>query len=307
MDVFLSLLSKLIPLYVIIALGFIAEKYLEAKKETVAKLLIYIIVPAVMFYGTATAKLTASNLSLPILFFVIASVLCLAFLKIGKRFYGSDKTKNILAFTAGAANVGYFGLPVAMILFSKSLFGLAVLSILGISLYESTVGYFVTANGSHSVKDSLAKTAKMPAIYAFLLGLAVNLLDIHLGANVTVVLDYFKSGYTLLGMMLVGMGLSCVNLKSFDPEFLSLSFLAKFVVWPAVIGAIIFLDSHFFRFYSEGAYQIMILFSVVPLAANTVAYASEFKTCPDKASLAVLLSTVFALFYVPLAVALFIN
>lgn len=91
-----------------IGLGFVAAKYAAAQKETEAKLLIYIIAPAVVFYGTYTAHLDWANLSLPVLFSVIACILYLLFLKIGKRVYDCQPDKNILAFAAGSANAGYF-------------------------------------------------------------------------------------------------------------------------------------------------------------------------------------------------------
>lgn len=48
---------------------------------------------------------------------------------------------------------------------------------------------------------------------------------------------------------------------------------------------------------------MMLLISACPLAANTVAFATLLKTEPEKAGVAVLLSTVFALFYIPALVA----
>src|SRR5690348_8810287 len=49
MDIALSLLIKLIPLYCVILLGFLAGRYLHAQKETIGSLLIYIIAPFVIF------------------------------------------------------------------------------------------------------------------------------------------------------------------------------------------------------------------------------------------------------------------
>jgi predicted permease len=307
MLLFLTLLVRLLPLYAIIFLGFVAAKYLGAQKETVAKLLIYIISPVVVFYGAYTVQANFANLSLPVLFFAIACAICLVFLWVGKLVYKNGVEKNVLAFTAGAGNVGYFGLPVAMMIFSDQVFGLVVLAVMGFILYESTLGFFISANGSHSVKNSLRKTARLPAIYAFVLGLSLNLVGAHLGGPIAVTAGYFKGAYSLLGMMLIGMGLAAVCKDSLDPKFISLSFLAKFVIWPAIIAAVILLDRQFLHIYDAQTYRIMILLSVVPLASNTVAYATEFKTCPDKASLAVLLSTIFALFYVPLVASLFVN
>jgi malate permease and related proteins len=306
MAIFLVLLFKLVPLYLMIGLGFVAAKYAGAQKETVAKLLIYIIAPAVVFYGTYTAHLDWANLSLPVLFYGIACILLLLFLKIGQRVYGPRPDKNVLAFAAGSANAGYFGLPVALSLFDGPVFGLAVMALLATIVYEYTLGFFTVANGSYGWRDSLAKVVKLPSIYAFAAGLAANVL----GANFAVAfptLDYFKAAYTLLGMMLIGMGVAGMCVRSVDYKFISLAFLAKFIVWPALIGAVVFADSHTLHIYSADAYRVMVLMSVVPLAANTVAYATEFKTCPDKAAVAVLLSTLFALFYIPLIASLFIG
>ena len=140
-------------------------------------------------------------------------------------FYKKEGTKNILAFTAGAANVGYFGLPVAMMIFSDKVFSLVVLSVMGFILYESTLGFFISANGSHSVRASLIKTAKLPAIYAFVLGLSLNLAGVGLGGTIVTTVAFFKGAYSLLGMMLIGMGLASVCKASLDIKFISLSFL----------------------------------------------------------------------------------
>jgi malate permease and related proteins len=91
-----------------IVLGFIASKYLAVQKESIGKLLIYILAPVVIFYGTYTAPLQIVYFSLPIVFYVICSLIAVIFYALGARIYGTDTTKNILAFTAGTGNTGYF-------------------------------------------------------------------------------------------------------------------------------------------------------------------------------------------------------
>jgi len=90
----------------------------------------------------------------------------LAFYSISKLFW-KDNSRNILAFTAGTGNTGYFGLPVAMVLFNSEQVGLVVLSILGFVLYENSLGFFITARGNHTVKESLMKVLKLPTIMRF--------------------------------------------------------------------------------------------------------------------------------------------
>lgn len=307
MSTFLTIILKLIPLYIIIALGFVAAQKLKAQKETIAKLLIYIIAPVVVFYGTYTAEMNFANLSLPILFLVVCCVLSLIFLAIGKGIYKTDTTKNILAFTAGDGNTGYFGFPVIAAVLGEKAFSLAVLSALGFILYENSLGFFITAKANYSAKQSLLRIIKLPSIYAFILGILFNIFHIQFPDAITTTIVNFKDAYTLLGMMMIGMGLSTINIRNIDFKFISLSFLAKFIAWPLVIFGIIFLDTNFIHIYTPAIHDVLIVMSIVPLAANTVAYATELKVHPDKAAIAVLLSTLFALFYIPFMTGLFIS
>jgi malate permease and related proteins len=300
MEVFYTLLVKLIPLYLIILLGFIASKKLKAQKETISAILIYIIAPVVIFAGTSQAELNLAILSLPLVFFLTCCLFCFIFYYFGKYFYPDDSTRNILAFTAGTGNTGYFGLPVTLMLFGEQAFSIAVLAILGFILYENTLGFFITARGHHTASEALMKVIKLPTIYAFLLGILVNYLQLDLGLVVQSTVDLFKGAYSVLGMMIIGMGLAGVSLSYFDKKFLGLSFFAKFIIWPLFIFGIILLDRSYLNFFNEEIYEVMLLMSIVPLAANTVALATELKVQPEKAAIAVMLSTMFALIFIPL-------
>lgn len=289
-----------------ILLGYISVRVLKAQRETIARMLIYIIAPIIVFYGSYTAEINIVNLSLPFLFYVVSSLIAILFLGIGTLVFKNDSTKNILAFTAGTGNTGYFGIPVTLILLGNDALSLAVFSLLGFFLYECTTGFFMVARGNHTVKESLTKLVKLPIIYAFFIGLILNYLKIDLGDIAITTFDSFKASYSILGMMMVGMGLASVKIQHIDLKFISFSFLSKFIFWPLIIFCIVFADKNFFHLYNQNIYNIMILMSIVPLAANTVTYATELKVHPEKAALAVLLSTLFALFYIPLMAGLFI-
>lgn len=299
------LLVKLIPLYVFILLGFIAGKFLEVKKETIASLLIYIIVPFVVLDGAVSTKISSAVLSLPFLFWFLSSFLCLLFFYVAK-FLWKDTTRNLLALAAGTGNTGYFGLPLVLAFLGEKALGLAVLSLLGFIFFESTVGFFIVAKGHHTVKESLFKVLRLPILYAFLIGLVINLSGVHLGDVYSGMAGQLRGAYTILGMMVIGLGLASIKNLVFDFKFIGLAFLIRFLVWPLLILAIIFVDKTFLGFYDNSIHQVMILMSIVPLAANTVVFATALKAQPEKAAVAVLLSTIFALFYIPLVVSLYL-
>jgi predicted permease len=65
-------------------------------------------------------------------------------------------------------------------------------------------------------------------------------------------------------------------------------------------------DRHFLHLYPHTVHQIMIIISSVPLAANTVTMSTELRLEPEKAGVAVLLSTIFSLFFIPFMALLFL-
>ena len=301
MIIFSTLLIRILPLYLLIALGFIAGKKLNAKKETIASVLIYIVTPVVIFNSILNTKIKIELLLLPVIFFICSSVLCMIFYFIGGKLF-KDNTKNILAMSAGTANTGYFGIPVAIELFGKESLGIIVLCIVGFTVFENSLGFFITAKGNHTTKEAIERVFKLPTIYAFLAGFLLNLLRINFGENYLTFTNHFLGAYTILGMMLIGLGLSDIKGFKFDVKFILASFFARFIIWPLVILSFVFIDNNFMHLFNEAVHKAMLLMSIVPLAANLVAFATELKAQPEKAALAVFLSTIFALFYIPFMV-----
>lgn len=306
MVVFFTLLQKIIPLYCMIGLGFIAGKYFRAQKETIANLLLYILAPLVIFNGAAEVDLIPSILALPLVFLVIGCSLCLLWYFLC-GFIWPGKEKNILAFSAGDGNVGYFGIPVAIILFGVQCTPLIILASLGFILFENTLGFFITAKSHHTARESLIRLLKLPTIYAFFLGLAVNYLGVKLNhhSNYSDFMLSIQTAYSTLGMMLIGIGIAAIDEFSLDLKFIGVANFAKFIMWPLIMGGLIFLDHNYYHLYDRTVYQIILFASIVPMAANTVVFATVLKTHPSKAAMAVLFSTLFALFYIPLLVGFF--
>ncbi|KKS46721.1 MAG: Auxin Efflux Carrier [Candidatus Gottesmanbacteria bacterium GW2011_GWA2_42_18] len=286
-------------------MGFLCGKYLKAQKETLASVLIYTVTPVIIFHGVLTTELNLGIFMLPVFYFSIATLLCLSFYKLTKKIW-PDNTRHILAFTAGTGNIGYFGLPVTVAVFGEKAIGIVALLILGGIFYESTLGFFITARGHHTVTESLNKLFKLPLLYAFFLGLILNMAKIPLSRIYFDTVLLFRGAYTVLGMMIVGLALSEITDFRIDFKFVSLAFLAKFFLWPLLMLLVILADINLFRLLNRDTYQIMFLLSLSPLAANTVSFATILKVQPQKAAIAVLLSTIFALIYIPLMVSIFL-
>lgn len=300
MQVLLLLIERLLPLYALIVIGFIAGRLLNLHRESIARLIIYVIMPGVILYATATTRLSLCNLSLPVVYFLVGTALSFVALALTRRQW-PDSTPNVLAFAAGTANTGYFGIPVALAVFGPWSTGLVIFANLGLVLFENSFGFYHVARSHYSWQAALRKLAGLPALYAFALGLVINLAHVPIAAPVASLALMFRDAYSLLGMMIIGLGLSGMRGFTIDLRFTTFALVVKFAVWPLIFSGLLWADHLWVHLLTPQAATIMCFMSFMPLAANTVVFSTELRAQPEKAALAVLLSTLLALVVVPLA------
>jgi predicted permease len=298
MDIFFLLLINLLPLYVLIGLGYIAGRFLNISRDTLATLAIFVIVPVVAFGFVVQLDFQPSYALLPIIAYGILTLTALAGLWAGRMVFG-DNRANLLSMCASMANTGYFGLPVILLLFDEKWVGVYMFMLLGGLVFEATIGYYIAARGKFTVRDSLVRLAKFPTIYAIVAALIVNRLQVDVPDLFFVYRDYFKGAYVIVGMMIIGTALSKSRRLELNGPFLLLSFIGQFVLWPLLALGVVALDGLFFHLWPREVHGLLLVMSLVPPAANITAFAAQLDLRPEKAATTVLLGTVFALFYIP--------
>ncbi len=301
MILFLSLFINLLPLYALIGIGYLAGKFWEIDRYTLANLAVYVCGPIVIFGFIAQLQLQLSYAALPFIAFAILVITGFVFYNLGQTVY-PDNRANLLAMCASHGNTGYFGLPLVLILFSAEWVALYMFMLLAAAIYEGTVSYYFAARGKFSVRESVERLSKFPVIYAVLAGLAVNLAG--WGGDLPPLFltywVYFKGAYVVVGMMVIGTALSRVPRLVISWRFLGLSFAGKFFFSPGLVMCFVLLDNLALHLYSVEVHKLLLILSLVPPGANIVAFATQMDIRPDKAATTVLLGTVFALFYIPL-------
>ena len=295
----LFIAQKLLSLYVFVSLDFIAAKVLNVRKEMLAPLVIYLLTPILFFQGVMDTPLSGGRIFLPLVIFVLASSFAVATYVFGRVIF-KKPALNILAFSAGNANSGYFGFPLAYLLYGEDGLGLAVLVALGFVIYENSVGFYLVARGRHSAREALRRLFRLPALYAFALALLLKGVQVVPPVWMHDMAGIVRGAYTVLGMMIVGMGMADIRRSHFDFRFVSFSIGMKYLVWPLAMIAFLTLEESVWGGFDMASRRALFLVSIVPLAANTVAFATLLKAEPEKSALAVLLSTLLALLAIPL-------
>ena len=303
---FTACLIKIIPLYMNILLGFIAGRVLQANRDTIARIMFYMINPIVVFNGIIHTQLHPDILVLPLITFLISTGLCFLFYKFANQLW-SDSTVKLVAYSAGSGNTGYFGLPMALLLFDEQGVGVYIMAFLGVSIYENSLGMSLFASEKFTMREFFKSLSRLPTVYAMLFGLIINAIGLPTPQIFEEFMQHIKGAYAVLGMMIIGLGLATLDNFKIDFKFMSLTFLAKFVAWPLIILSIIFVDKQLFHVFNQQIYNALVLLSIVPLSVNTVIAASLTNSFPEKAATAVIISIFFGMFYVPFMANYFIT
>ena len=199
---FFALLKQLLPLYFYIFLGFVSAKFLNSTREILARVMFYGIAPLIIFGGVMKTRLDAATLSLPIIILFLSSFLCLLFYKLGKPFL-KDSSSHLLALCAGTANTGYFGLPIAVMLFDSQTIGSYILGMMGIIAFESSLGFYISARGNYTVKECVIKVLTLPTLHALILAITFNFLQYDMPASYASIEPYVMKIFTIVGMMII--------------------------------------------------------------------------------------------------------
>lgn len=298
MNIFILLLTNCLPLLLLIAAGYFAGKRFHADTKTMADIVIFFLTPVVVFGAIARLPLKPEYFLIPLILFVFAALFTLFTSAVAHRFL-KDNMSNLIGMGSASANTGYFGLPIILALYDPAHAGLYLLITFALTINESSVAYYVGARGRHTIRDSFIKVLKLPALYAVAAGLLVNLSGITLPAIFNTYWDKFAGSWTVLGMMLLGVALSKYRMTINWTLLGTLSF-TKFIIWPGFMLLLAWTDSVYFHLYGPEIYRMLLVLGCLPVAANTVAFATQLDVKPGEAAVTVLITTVFAVFYIPL-------
>lgn len=300
--VFFKAISALLS----VLIGFLAGKYSNVQRDSIASLLFYFISPIVFFAIPASATLTLSALSVTVVAFVIATLLSLfSYYFFGK--YWQDHTRNIIALSAGTANGGYFMLPIAAALFDDYTLSIYMMAVIGVNIFESSVGFYICAKSFATTTESILKVIKLPILNGFFLGCIFSFIGFPLPDFLDDFIYNMRGAFSILGMVMVGLALSSIQKFEIDIKFTLATFIAKFLFYPIGINIFIVLDRFVMKWYDEDHYNALKLLSTAPLAANIIVIASLQKFYPEKVATTVFLSLIFVIIYMPVMVSLLLS
>ncbi|GAB2770203.1 hypothetical protein GCM10027275_11030 [Rhabdobacter roseus] len=298
MDVLKELLTSVVPLYVFILIGYGASRWWGLKSQVISKILLYFLIPLVIFENILKAELDQFLIVAAIIFLLAALMNIPA--QVASKYLDTDLNKNILRCSYSYFNVGWFGIPVVMALFGEEQMPLIISAYMGNVFYGDTIGYYLVSRSKDlPVSDSVKNVLKIPAIYACVAAIVANLLGLELPDTLEPVMKGASWTLSALGMLIIGITLTQVKLKELDYAFFGKLMALRYVAAAVLMGALVLAEMGLFSQLEGDEQKLLLLIPTFPIAANLVVFASFLDVETENSSVIVALSSLISLVLVP--------
>ena len=280
--------SVLLPIFIMIVLGFILQKKFTLDLKTLAKLNIYVFVPGFIFVKFYKTNFELHLLLYIVVFFIIY-IICLyivgkALTLINKRDKGeaTTLTNSVLFF-----NSGNYGVPVNDLVFKGDPLAMSV-QVIVLSLqniFTFSYGIFAIQSAQIGKLKAMLGYFKMPVLYALLLAIILNYADIPIPEVIWTPANYVADAMIAIALIMLGAQIANINF-TFKWSLSYIFIFVRLVIGPAIALIIIKIMG------IEGVIaQTLFIASAMPTSVNSSVIAQEYDNHPELAAELVFLST----------------
>ncbi|MGD9595868.1 AEC family transporter [Wolinella succinogenes] len=284
-------------IYLFAVLGFWAKRRFKERfhEATLTLVVVYLLHPFLAFWGLTRQSLSCESFSLPVIYFVIITVVSFLSLGFGKIYLQDPKDQSILAVNSVAGNVANIGIPLVLaVLGEEGVYHASLLTIANI-FYLYTFGVFFYSRGSFSLKESFFNIFKLPVIWASMAAIFVNYFELPIPSSAQAPLQMGAYAGLVVQLILFGAYLCRIDFQQTNQPLLWMSTGIKTFVLPLASCFIIVLLP-----LSPVAKVVLFLELAVPMAVNNVNLASLYDCKPKQVAIGVLASSVLFAVLLPL-------
>lgn len=290
-------IDKLIPIFILALLGFIAGKLHLLPDNTSDALCSFLFLfcgPAVSFSNIITSEIEdIFNLRFTLAMIMLELVMFLALWILFKKVFrktGSDLIIHVLCSFYG--NISYVGIPVFLSLFNNVIPNLIVIMIHGVLTMPIVIFLLDQASSKASHKKMLRSalvSLKNPNIFIPVIAVLLLFFKVPIPKVITDSIDLLGKPTTPVGMFALGLTCSRTSLRTAKNvlPFAFLSSVSKLVISPAIA----FLIGRYIFGLDQWWLNSLIILGMLPAALNDYIISQRYHSSEEFASAAVLLST----------------
>ena len=296
MDAMLTVVSKVLVMLIMIAVGYLITKkglLTERGASEITSILIRVVTPCLIIDSFLSGgDLEPFELLLATAISALAIVLSILLSLPAFRKEPPERRK-VLRFATIFSNAGFMGIPLVQGIVGEKgvVYGSFFIAVFNVICW--TYGYRMMSGGA---KVSLRTVLLNPGIIGLAVGLPLYFLGLQLPAVLAEPVGFFSDLNTPLAMLIIGSYIAKVDLHSFVSDMAVYQMAAlRLIVAPALFLACLLLLR---------PEPVLLVTSVIqasaPVAANTVLFAVQYGGDSQLASKTVAVSTVLSILTIPL-------
>ena len=276
----------ILPVFIIIALGYLLERRLSLDVRPISRVIFYALAPCLVFSSTATSDVSGADIW-KIVSFALLTTLTMGLFSwaVTRALRFSQAMGSAFLLTTLFINAGNYGLSVNLFAFGQPGLERAAVFFTVSALLTSSVGVYLASRGQAGGLDALRNVFKVPTVYGALAGFAVNLAAITVPEPIAKAVDLVGGASVPLMLLLVGIQLARTSLAG-ELKLIGLATLMRLVVAPAVA-----LVLAAWLGLTGVTRQTCVSQASMPTAVTTTILATEFEAKPRFVAGVVFVST----------------
>lgn len=230
--------NNILPIILLSGAGFALGKLLQIDPRSLGRVVFYVFSPVLIFDLLLQNQLKISETAIVIAFALcfILTIGALTFL-LGTFLKLERSALVAILITTMFANTGNYGLPLVSFAFGEQALSYAGIYFVTTTLLFYTLGVFLASLGHMSFREAIVGLFKIPTLYALLLAVLINILNIEMPMPVSRAVELAAGGTIPLMLILLGVQLTQVEFSG-NPRALQLSVALRLVVAP--LAALLF-------------------------------------------------------------------
>lgn len=294
----MDLIMILLPVFIIFFIGYMGQKLIGFDIKSISTAALYLMSPFLAFRTFYSNELTMDYFYI-VLFSLILTVVLLLIVWLTSLAMKATRPERSAMILGGVfMNSGNYGAPVVLFAFGAVGFDYAVIMMVLQSLLMNTVGIFFASLGGEEKatwRESFQRVIRMPLIYAAFLGLALQLLHVHVPNTLMEGISLVADASIPTVMLVLGMQLAVIAKKRVAYRYVAAVSVIRMALSPLLAVAIVY-----FMPINDLLKAVIILQSSMPAAANTTMFALQFGTEPDLVSFTTFITTLLSILTIPI-------
>lgn len=308
MNLLHTLYQVFLPISLPVIGGILLKRFRNLDSKPIATMSLYVLTPAIVFNTLLHADISLQDIGTTISFSLLSLVLLWAIaIGLSRILRLNQEEQAGLTLISTFTNCVNYGLPLVLLAFGQLGLDKASVYVIGQMIIVNTVGVFFAARSQFSVKQAGMAIFRLPAIYATVIAILLQVTDISLPGALDSGFAMLAAAYSPVALVVLGTQMITMGTTSSTiPAERTISSSNR-AFWAGIsirlVGAPLLSWLLLTLLHVEGIlFSVLLILTSMPTAVNAVILAGQFNAAPKLVSRCILWTTLASFIVMPVLI-----